>query len=310
MKPKILCPECQTEIKLGTEVCPKCGKPLDWSDVESDPRSTLPGTSDLRSDSLSASDYQSDAAGRTCPSCGTSNPAEAEFCSSCGVRLQGAKGKQQRKAAHPSDKSRDVRKKDAESSPLFSPKVIFGFLGVLVIFVVAMELFSGREQTPVAQQSVPGTQQMQMPAADLQVASQIADLEKQVAANPTDYKSMLSLANLAHDGRFFDKAIAYYKRYLEKNPKDANARVDLGICYFETDKLDEAQAEMKAALKHEPKHIQAHFNLGIVTLKARKFQESNDWFRKTIAIAPPNSEMGQQAKQFLEQHSSPLIQNK
>ena len=39
MKPKILCPECQTEIKLGTEVCPKCGKSLEWSDVESDPRS-------------------------------------------------------------------------------------------------------------------------------------------------------------------------------------------------------------------------------------------------------------------------------
>jgi len=300
MKPKILCPECQTEIKLGTEVCPKCGKSLEWSDVESDPRS----------DSLGASDYESDSAGRSCPSCGSPNTAEAEFCSSCGVRLQGAKGKQQRKSAQRSDRSRDARKKDAESSPLFSPKVIFGFLGVLVIFVLAMEFFSGREQAPVSLQSNPGTQQLQMPAANLQIAAQITDLEKQVAANPTDYKSMLTLANLAHDGRFFDKAIAYYKRYLEKNPKDANARVDLGICYFETDKLDEAQAEMKSALKYDPKHIQAHFNLGIVTLKARKFQESNEWFRKTIAIAPPNSEMGQQAKQFLEQHSSPLIQNK
>jgi cytochrome c-type biogenesis protein CcmH/NrfG len=302
MKPKILCPECQTEIKLGVEVCPTCGKPIEWSDAGSDPRSDVHGKSDS----------ESDAPGRSCPGCGTENPPEAEFCKSCGSRLQGSrgKGKQQEKAPQRADKNRDTKKKDAESSPLFSPKVIFGFLGILVIFVVAMELFSGREQAPVAQQTNPGAQQMQMPAANLQIAAQITELEKQVAANPTDYKAMLSLANLAHDGRFFDKAIAYYKRYLEKNTKDANARVDLGICYFETDKLVEAESEMKAALKYDPRHIQAHFNLGIVTLKARKFQESNDWFRKTIAIAPPNSEMGQQAKQFLEQHSSPLIQNK
>lgn len=292
MKPKILCPECQTEIKLGVDICPGCGKPFEWDSVESDPRS--------------------DSTRRVCPSCGTENPSEAEFCKSCGSRLQGSRGKgrQQAKAPQRSDKNRDTKKKDAASSPLFSPKVIFGFLGILVIFVVAVEIFSGREQAPVAQQTNRGAQQMQLPAANLQIAAQITELEKQVAANPTDYKAMLSLANLAHDGRFFDKAISYYKRYLEKNPKDANARVDLGICYFETDKLVEAESEMKTALKYDPKHIQAHFNLGIVSLKARKFQESNDWFRKTIAIAPPNSEMGQQAKQFLEQHSSPLIQNK
>jgi cytochrome c-type biogenesis protein CcmH/NrfG len=256
------------------------------------------------------SDSEPDSTGRTCPGCGTSNPADAEFCKSCGSRLQGSKKRQQGKPAQRSDKKREAGKKPAESSPLFSPKVIFGFLGILVIFVVAMELFSGGEKPQVAQQAAPGAQQMQMPAANLQVGAQITELEKQVAANPTDYKTMLSLANLAHDGRFYDKAIAYYKRYLEKNPKDPNARVDLGICYFETDRLSEAETEMKTALKYDPKHVQAHFNLGIVTLKARKFQESNEWFKKTVAVAPPNSEMGQQAKQFIDQHSSPLIQNK
>ena len=101
-----------------------------------------------------------------------------------------------------------------------------------------------------------------------------------------------------------------YKRYLEKNAKDANARVDLGICYFENGDTEEAQKQMLVALKYDPKHLQAHFNLGIVNLKARRMQEANDWFKKTIALAPPNSEIGQQARQFLEQHSSPLIQNK
>ena len=292
MKPKILCPECQAELKLGAEVCPGCGKSLEWSSVKSD--------------------SESDSTGRTCPSCGTENLAEAEFCSSCGSRLLGARGKakQQVKSSQRTEKNRDAKKKDAESGPLFSPKVIFGFLGILAVFVAAMWFFSGRDQAPVKEQAGPAVQEMQMPAANMQLAAQITDLEKQVMANPSDFKAMLSLANLSHDGRFFDKAITYYKRYLVKNPKDANARVDLGICYFETDNLDEAQNQMKTALKYDPKHLQAHFNMGIVTLKARKIQESNEWFKKTIALAPPNSEMGQQAKQFLEQHSSPLIQNK
>jgi tetratricopeptide (TPR) repeat protein len=114
---------------------------------------------------------------------------------------------------------------------------------------------------------------------------------------------------MCQDGRFFDKAIAHYRKYLEKNPKDANARVDMGICFFETSNLDEARKEMEFALKYDPKHVPAHFNLGIVILRAGNVKEANEWFKKTIALAP-KSDMGQQAKQILEQHSSPLLQTK
>jgi Tfp pilus assembly protein PilF len=224
------------------------------------------------------------------------------------VKLQGA-GKQQAKSSRQSakqEKGRDSRKKEPESSPLFSWKVIFGFLGVVAILVIIFEVFSNREQAPVQQQPASS----QMPTANIQLAGQISEMEKDVAANRADMQSVLKLANICQDGRFFDKAITYYKRFLEKNPKDANARVDLGISYFEKGDLDEAQKQMQLALKYDPKHVQGHFNLGIVNLRAGHIQEANEWFKKTIALAPPNSEIGQQAKQFLEQHSSPLIQNK
>ena len=289
MKPKILCAECQTELELGVVKCPGCGTEVEWD--------------------TAGPDFESGSTGRACPSCGTDNPMDAEFCSSCGARLQGSKGKSKRGSRQPlrSEGSRDSKKGEV-TSPLFSPKLIFAFVGILAIIVIGVELFSDKGQAPAP--SAGTMQQMQMPVANMEAGAQIAELEKQIAANPSDTQAMLKLANVAHDGRFFDKAIATYKRYLEKQPKDVNARVDLGICYFETDKLDDAEREMKAALKYDPKHLQAHYNLGIVTLKARKIQESNEWFRKTIAIAPPNSEMGQNAKQFLEQHSSSLIQNK
>ena len=291
MKPRILCVECGKEIHLGDQNCPNCGKAVEWQS-ESDVSASTESSGSLR----------------TCNRCGTQNAVDASFCSSCGAKLQGVRKQQTQSPVKPAkqEQGRESRKRGADSSPLFSWRVIFGFLGLLLILVVAVELFSKREPTPVQEQAaVP-----QMPTANIQLAGQISELEKHVAANPADLQALLKLANMSHDGRFFDKAITYYKRYLDKNVKDANARVDLGICYFENGDNDEAQKQMLTALKYDPKHLQAHFNLGIVNLKARRMQEASEWFKKTIALAPPNSEIGQQAKQFLEQHSSPLIQNK
>ena len=291
MKPRVLCADCGAEINLGDENCAGCGTTIEW-----------PANSGLEESGASP------AGPRTCNRCGTENIADASFCTSCGVKLQGA-GKQQAKSSRQSakqEKGRDSRKKGPESTPLFSWKVIFGFLGVVAILVIVFEVFSDREQAPVQQQPAAS----QMPTANIQLAGQISEMEKQVAANPADMQSVLKLANICQDGRFFDKAITYYKRFLATNPKDANARVDLGICHFEKGELDEAQKQMQLALKYEPKHVQGHFNLGIVNLRAGRIQEANEWFKKTISLAPPNSDIGQQAKQFLEQHSIPLIQNK
>lgn len=291
MKPKFVCTKCGKEITWGVQNCQGCGTHVEWP-VES------------------ATDESSRAevAVKACGKCGMENYPDASFCSSCGAQLKGSQkqqGKGQRQGGK-QEKGRDQKKKEASSSPIFSWKIIFGFLGFLIVLIVALELFTNREQTPAGNQAA--TQQM--PTADLAIAGQITELEKTLAANPSDMQTILKLANLSHDGRFFDKAISNYKKFLEKNPKDANARVDLGICYFESGQSDLAQKEMLAALKDDPKHLQAHFNLGIVNLKERRIQEANDWFKKTIALAPAGSEIGVQAKQFLDQHSSPLIQNK
>lgn len=295
MKPRFLCAECQNEIQWGARVCPSCGKPVEWPE-----EAASEGAGGVAT------------VGEVCPTCGSENAADADFCGSCGARLKEQEkvllGNQLSGQARPAPKRGKTRveKKNRESSsPMFSWKVIFGFLGILLILVIALEFFPSRDQ----QTTQPTSTTPQAPAANMQLISQINDLEKRVAANPNDMQSLVTLANVCQDGRFFDKAVVWYRKYLEKNPRDANARVDMGICYFETSNLEEARKEMEMALKYEPKHVAAHFNLGIVNLRAEKVQESNEWFKKTIALAP-NSDMGQQAKQILEQHTSPLIQNK
>ena len=295
MKPRFLCAECRNEIQWGALACPSCGKPVEW-----------PGQAASEGVGGVAS------AGTACPKCGSENAVDADFCGSCGVKLKAQEtvspGKQQSgqaRSATKQGKARVEKKNRESSSPMFSWKVISGFLGLLLILVVALELFPSRDQQTTKQTSTTSL----APAANMQLVNQISDLEKRVAANPDDMRSLLTLANVCQDGRFFDKAIAQYRKYLEKNPRDANARVDMGICYFETSSLEEARKEMEMALKSDPKHVAAHFNLGIVSLRAGKIKEANEWFKKTIALAP-NTDMGQQAKQILEQHSSPLIQNK
>ena len=289
MRPRFSCAACEGEIQWGERFCRNCGKPVEWpADAQGVELGEGPEGSAI------------------CKNCGSGNPAGAGFCGSCGAKLptQAKSTSDLRKAGKPRQAS--GKEKEAQSSPLFSWKVIFGFLGVLLLILIGVEVFSPREQT--GSQSTSSTMSS-APVANMGAMNQITELEKRVSANPNDMQMLLTLANACQDGRFFDKAIAHYKRYLEKNPKDANARVDLGVCYYESGNSDEAQNQMLTALKYDPKHVSAHFNLGIVNLSARRIQEANGWFKKTIALSP-NSEMGQKAKQILEQHSSPLIQNK
>ena len=187
---------------------------------------------------------------------------------------------------------------------MFSWKIIAIFAVIIIGGVLVLE-FSSRPKASVPPQGTATTS-----GANMQALADLQALEKQVQANPNDMEAVLRTANLAFDNGFYDKAVTYYKRYLANNPKNPDARVDLGVCYYEMGNLDEAQKEMLTALKYDPKHLQGHFNLGIVNLRAGRIKEANDWFKKTIALAP-NSTIGQQAKQILEQHSNPQIfQNK
>ncbi|HTP13361.1 MAG TPA: tetratricopeptide repeat protein [Bacteroidota bacterium] len=220
----------------------------------------------------------------------------------------------------PDEKTRSERKEKREVKPLpflGSWKPIAAVV-LIVAAAVAIETYSSKQNIPtdIAPQQAQQTPQ-QPSGANMAALQQIQDMEQQVKANPGDLDQVLNLANFLNDNRFYDKAITYYNKYLEKKPSDANARVDLGICYKETGAYDRAMASMKKALEIDPKHLFATFNLGIVTLDEGKtfmdqgqmdkanelIKESNDWFRKTVALAP-TSEVGKRAQQMLTQHSN------
>jgi tetratricopeptide (TPR) repeat protein len=294
MKPVYSCAKCEGEIQRGDRFCTNCGEPIEWpadAGVQQEGAAEENGT-------------------MVCPQCGTENQPDAAFCSSCGAKLATGQGPKADRSAgaqlRPSARRErgGARRKQEQAAPMFSWKVIAIFAAIIIVGVLVLEYSSAPKASPPAQETAA------TPAANMQALADMDALEKQAQANPNDMEIVLRTANLAFDNRFYDKAVTYYRRYLAKNPKNADARVDLGVCYYDIGNLDEAQKEMLTALKYDPKHLQGHFNLGIVNLRAGRIKEANEWFKKTVDLAP-NSTIGQQAKQFLEQHSNPQIfQNK
>ncbi|MBI3578440.1 MAG: tetratricopeptide repeat protein [Ignavibacteriales bacterium] len=211
----------------------------------------------------------------------------------------GAQSQQSPQKKKSKEQHRKAGEKNSSSSPIAgSWKTIVGFIVFVIAGVLVLEYVTSKKDLPQTQQTEPAAA-----GANMQAVAQIEEMERQIAANPNDSQAMLRLANFLQDNRFYDKAIKYYGSYLEKNPKDTNARVDFGICFFDLGKLGEAQKQMELALKTDPKHQVAHLNLGIVNLRAGKMKEANEWFKRAVDLGPTTS-AGQQAQQFLNQHSN------
>ncbi len=239
VRPKILCPQCNNEVKWNAEKCPSCGTEIDWAGISS------------------------------------RSPEKA------GRRA-------------------DRRGEDAPRA--MASRAVIGVIILATAVVIVYEAVNGRRSISGS----PGSSSMgDVQANDAQATAQIQALENSVAAHPEDLALTLQLANFLQDHSMFQKAIQYYSVYLAKNPKNADARVDMGICYKGIDDLNEAERQMKEALRYEPKHVNATFNLGIVCLDEGKVQESNEWFKKAVAL-DPNGEVGKKAGQLLAQHNSQI----
>jgi len=238
-----------------------------------------------------------------CTQCGSALTRKDVLCPSCGVAVDWADTEASvETAANKDTQNKKVRENKSQSkniSAAWSSKSFLGAIAVIVLAIVAYAvLVEKRTGVDVVQQ-----QSSQPMSAPMQLPAEIQELEKSVAANPDNMSLTLQLANSFHDALLYEKAIPYYKTYLMMNPKDADARVDMGICYKELGNFAEAKNEMNTALRYVPNHLNAHFNLGIVYLSEGNLQESNTWFKKTVAL-DPSSEVGKRAQQLLTQHNS------
>lgn len=82
--------------------------------------------------------------------------------------------------------------------------------------------------------------------------------------NPSDFKSLVNLGNLAFDdGRRFLEAVDYYRRALAIQPTDASVRTDLGVALLGLGRRREAIQAFQQAIVDQPDHALAHYDLGV-----------------------------------------------
>lgn len=229
-----------------------------------------------------------------CGQCGTELKKDYETCPSCGGSIDWS----DEFVSQAKEQARKNNQYRRESLKAVASKSVIGWIVVVAMTIIAYEIIQYSGSGSIRKTSI-----KQEESNNAQAVVEIQVLEKRVAANPGDMMQTVQLANLLQDHSFYEKAIRYYKMYLERNPSDADARVDMGICYKELNNLTDAETEMKKALVSAPKHVNAHFNLGVVYRSEGNYKESNEWFRKTVAL-DPNSEVGRRAQQLLTQNKS------
>jgi len=288
VRPSISCSNCGSPVALNDKFCAKCGTALVWHEEEAS----------------GGEEKKSSAAKVVCPSCGVTNSAVNLLCVGCGTNLAAAVSSIQSRASLKKKSAGAPREAEGKKSPrkkLESWKTlsIAGALVVIVILGIGVFRNSPKEVSQQNQSLGMGPDA----AANSTLMSDIDALQKSVDANPKNAELVLHLANALHDAKFTPRAIEMYKKYLLLKPADPDARVDMAICYFESGDSPTALKEMHTALKYDPKHQMATFNIGIVNLNQGNLQESNEWFKKTVAL-DPNTQVAQRAQQILTQHST------
>jgi cytochrome c-type biogenesis protein CcmH/NrfG len=267
---RTVCGACGAAVRLGDAVCPACGAALEFP-----------------------------AGGAVCPACGLRNAPGAETCRSCGARLAGSSPVRREGKKQPGPQ--------AEKRPV-EPWIIVAGLAVVALVVAIVVLQS---PPPPATGRPPVAMPAGSPATAAARGDHIALLEQAVRERPGDPDALRALANGLHDHRDWERAIDTYQRYLQKNPGDPDARVDMGICYFELSQVKgekgeeyfaKAVAEIEGALRKSPGHVPAAFNLGVIYLQRGLLQQSNEWFRRAVAI-DRNHPLAQRAQRMLDQHA-------
>ena len=155
------------------------------------------------------------------------------------------------------DMSRYVKKENVYLACLLSLAV--GFLGGVMLGIYKT---GPSGQSPTAAP----VQQTNIPPSNAELLNEIAMLEREVAANPSNVDAWIGLGNNYFDTQQYEKSIQAYKKSLELKPDNANVWTDMGIMYRRSGRPEEAVKAFDKAIEVDPKHQMSRYNKGIVLM--------------------------------------------
>ena len=155
------------------------------------------------------------------------------------------------------DMSRYVKKENVYLACMLSLAV--GFLGGVMLGIYK----TGPSGPPPTAAPV---QQTNIPPSNAELLNEIAVLEREVAANPSNVDAWIGLGNNYFDTQQYEKSIQAYKKSLELKPDNADVWTDMGIMYRRSGRPEEAVKAFDKAIEVDPKHQMSRYNKGIVLM--------------------------------------------
>lgn len=107
--------------------------------------------------------------------------------------------------------------------------------------------------------------------------------------------------------RSYRAAADVYQRYLQLKPDDADVRIDLGYTYYNLLMFEVAERELKAVTVAAPSNQRGWHVYGVVLSRLEKTDEAVAAWQHSYDL-DPNSTIGQESKQFMEQAGSGMLQ--
>jgi TolA-binding protein len=285
MKPKLVCSNCASEITQSDKFCPTCGQKIEW---EESPEREEGQVQTSSAQPTSRTEI-------VCDVCGHRN-VSGNFCESCGARLEGMTSPEQLRKKDKGTKR--IKGKQAVTKPVTAGTIVSISAAIILlafaVYIFVIDRNAPRDDAQTPQQADSGMDQV--------IAGEISRLAHELEHEPDNQDVLLRLANLYHDVRDYNNAIAHYQKYISLNPENPDARVDLGICFFEAGQPQRAIETVEKVTEDFPVHQLAAFNLGIIYLNIGEVESANRYFRRAAEINPDN-ETGQRARRIVEEHS-------
>jgi predicted Zn-dependent protease len=114
-----------------------------------------------------------------------------------------------------------------------------------------------------------------------------AELERILARDPQNLRSLESLERLDADFSRWTEAEVLQRRLLAADPRpSAAARAELGEILLREDKQEEAYRAMQARLAEDPYDYQMHFDLGGLLVQQKRWQEARTHLEFVMRFYP------------------------
>ncbi len=107
---------------------------------------------------------------------------------------------------------------------------------------------------------------------------------------PSSYEPLVNLGNANFDAGRFPEAERWYAAALSKRPDDVNVRTDLGLTFMfrEPPDLDRAVAEFRRSLERQPTHAQTLQNLTVALTRKGEAAEAQATLARLEGVNPEN----------------------